>query len=231
MDLNFKPWDYLLHKYVNNLGQVDYQGWKMENPTTLPQWLTQLTQIDLCTLELEQLLAFWLNLYNALTILQVLDRYPFDSVFPKILGIPNLIAFVAFFQRSLWSSAGHRYSLNQIEHRILRPQFNDPRIHFALVCASVGCPRLRPEAHRPDKVKQQLSEDTHRFINDPTKVRYLPEQNCLYVSAIFRWYRQDFAKVTPYWWEYIGLYLNVSLSDAVSIRYLPYDWNLNKVPS
>ncbi|MGK7947051.1 MAG: DUF547 domain-containing protein [Microcystaceae cyanobacterium] len=225
MNLNFNQWHDLLQRYVNDLGQVNYQKWKTENPTLLNQWLTGLTELDLYTLETEELLAFWLNLYNALTISQVLERYPIKSIFPKVWVIPNLIAFLAFFQRPLWRN----YSLNQIEHQILRKQFNEPRIHFALVCASVGCPLLRPEAYTPQRIQQQLSEDVERFINNPTKVNYVAEETCLYLSPIFRWYRQDFRKVSPSIKEYLQPYLNISLPSSVSIRYLPYDWNLNQL--
>ncbi|MGK7931720.1 MAG: DUF547 domain-containing protein [Microcystaceae cyanobacterium] len=228
MILNFTQWNCLLQQYVNELGQVDYQRWKKDHPTELTQWLIQLSKLDLSLLDSDELLAFWLNLYNALTISQVLDYYPIPSIFPKVWGIPNLIAFLAFFKRPLWQNAGKHYSLNYIEHQILRKQFDDPRIHFALVCASVGCPLLRQEAYTPQQVQQQLSQDAYRFINNPQKVHYVLEENCLYLSPIFRWYRQDFAKVTKSLTEYLLLYLEVSLPSSFSCRYLSYDWSLNQ---
>jgi hypothetical protein len=229
MILNFDQWHELLQQYVNELGQVDYQRWKTENPTQLDQWLTQLTELDLSILTTNELLAFWINVYNALTISQVLERYPIQSIFPKFLGIPNLIAFLAFFYRPLWQNSDRYYSLNVIEHQILRKQFNDPRIHFALVCASVGCPLLRREAYTPEQIQQQLSADADRFINNSAKVCYQKAENCLYLSPIFRWYRQDFAEVSPSLESYIKSYLKVSLPASFSLRYLPYDWSLNSL--
>lgn len=229
MILNFSQWNDLLQQYVNELGQVDYQRWKKDHPTQLTQWLTQISELDLSILSLNESLAFWLNLYNALTISQVLDNYPIKSIFPRVWGIPNLIAFLAFFQRPLWQNAGKYYSLNYIEHKILRKQFNDPRIHFALVCGSVGCPLLRQEAYTPEQVQQQLSDDATRFINNPHKVHYVAEENCLYLSLIFRWYRQDFLKVTDSLREYLLIYLEESWPSSCSFRYLSYDWNLNQL--
>lgn len=226
--MNLTTWHNLLQEYVNDSGQVDYQRWQVENATTLFQWLTQLSTIDLTTLESEELLAFWLNLYNALTIAEILKAYPIDSIFPKVWGIPNLFSFWAFFQRQIWSNRGYNYSLNQIEHSELRKKFPDPRIHFALVCASVGCPWLRREAYTPETVEIQLSEDAHRFINNPVKVRYLSTENCLYLSMIFRWYRQDFEKVAPSVREYVQTYLDIPLSESITIGYLSYDWSLNQ---
>lgn len=226
--MDLATWDNLLQEYVNESGEVDYQRWKVENEITLLQWLTQLSTIDLTTLESEELLAFWVNLYNALTIAEVLKKYPLDSIFPRVLGIPNILSFWAFFQRKIWSNGGNNYSLNQIEHSLLRKKFNDPRIHFALVCASVGCPWLRPEAYTPERVDIQLSEDAHRFIKNPLKVRYLSTENCLYLSLIFRWYRRDFEQVAPSVGEYVQTYLDIPLSESITIRYLPYDWSLNQ---
>lgn len=223
-------WHSLLQRYVDDWGRVHYQQWQIKDRHTLSLWLTQQSLTNLSEQEPNQLLAFWLNLYNALTIAQVLEVYPIASIFPKVWGIPNVIAFYAFFQRTLWSNAGLPYSLNHIEHRLLRRQFQDPRIHFALVCASVGCPLLRREAYTPELVQQQLSQDAHRFINNRAKVRYEPEQNCLYLSPIFRWYLQDFQKVAASLAEYVGSYLDypLPLLPSPSIRYLAYDWSLNQ---
>jgi hypothetical protein len=229
--LNFEPWNEMLHQYVDSEGRVDYQTWKQESMQKLQQWLDQSSAINLQEYpDPNQQLAFWLNLYNALVIAQVLRVYPIPSIRPQIWGIPNWIAFLRFFSRPVYCLSDRRYSLNQIEHGTIRPQFNDPRIHFALVCAAAGCPLLRNEAYLPDAVQVQLEADASRFINNSAKVRYDTETETLYCSRIFKWYRQDFLKVSASIPAYIQTYLspNIALSAAPSVRYLDYDWRLNQ---
>lgn len=227
--LDFTPWDEMLHQYVDQKGRVNYARWQAESSDKLNQWLSQVDQIDRQSDSADQL-ALWLNLYNALTIAQVLKRYPIASIQPKILGIPNWFAFLRFFTRSVLQLGGQQYSLNQIEHDVLRKTFKEPHIHFALVCASIGCPLLRNEAYLPETVQTQLEDDARRFINNPDKVKYDRATQTLYCSKIFKWYRQDFLTAAPSIPAYIQTYLTaeLSLSDATTLRYLPYDWRLNQ---
>jgi hypothetical protein len=227
--LNFTPWHTLLQTYVDDQGRVDYRCWQQEAPGEIPGWLMTLPQ-TLDGLTPEESLALLINLYNALTIQQVLDRYPIDSVLPGVLGLPNWLSFWRFFSRPLHNLEGQPLSLNTLEHRILRPRFKESRIHFALVCASVGCPILRNEAYLPDIVEAQLDTDAHRFLHNPDKVRHDPTTGTLYCSKIFRWYSADFLRVAPSIPDYIGTYLSTSppLSSLTKIEYLPYDWSLNR---
>jgi Protein of unknown function, DUF547 len=229
--LNFKPWDELLRQYVDNQGRVNYQAWKVESRQKLTDWLDEISQIKLKSYGDRDLrLALWLNLYNALTIDRVLSVYPISSIRPTILGIPNWIGFLAFFSRRFYQMDDCRYSLNDIEHGILRREFNEPRLHFALVCASIGCPLLRNEAYLPENVQAQLKNDTERFINNRAKVYYDSSSNTLYCSQIFKWYRQDFLKVAESIPQYIQNYLStVELPKETRLRYLSYDWSLNQV--
>jgi hypothetical protein len=228
--LNLKPWDDLLRQYVDNQGRVDYQAWKVESRQKLSDWLGEISQIDLKSCqERDVQVALWLNLYNALTIDRVLSVYPISSIRPTILGIPNWVGFLAFFSRRFYQLGERSYSLNDIEHGILRREFSDPRIHFALVCASIGCPLLRNEAYLPESVQSQLENDAERFINNRDKVYYDPSSNTLYCSQIFKWYRQDFLKVAESIPQYIQKYLsNVELPKEIRLRYLSYDWSLNQ---
>ncbi len=226
---NFEQWDQLLHQYVDQ-GKVDYRAWQADS-AALKQWLNEISSADgVENLEPNQQLALWLNLYNALVIDQVLERYPIDSIRPTFLGIPNWISFLQFFQRNVIKINNQPYNLNQIEHDTIRPQFRDPRIHFALVCAAVGCPLLRNEAYQPERVQQQLEEDAQRFINNPQKVRCEPP--FLYCSQIFKWYEKDFLIQHPSISVYIQQYLSPTVPDAMrsglTIRYLTYDWSLNQ---
>ncbi len=238
MDLN--PWNEWLHRYVDDRGRVDYAAWKQQAEKPLQQWLQavarevegqaggMIAKGDRVSTDTQ--LAFWLNLYNALTIAQVLQQYPIESIQPKILGVPNWLAFWRFFTRSIYSLKGQNLSLNAIEHGILRTQFTEPRIHFALVCASLGCPLLRREAYFPAQVQAQLAADATRFINNPEKVRYDAQTNVLYCSKIFKWYEKDFLKVATSMPVYIQTYLSdqSSLNDQTPIQYLPYSWQLNQ---
>jgi hypothetical protein len=231
--VNFEQWDQLLHQYVDSQGKVNYRAWKAESAAALKQWLDEIARlfhVNLPEMEPNQQFAFWLNLYNALVIDQVLDRYPLDSIRPSFLGIPNWVTFLQFFQRKVIKINNQFYNLNQIEHDTIRPQFRDPRIHFALVCAANGCPLLRNEAYQTERVQQQLEEDAQRFINNPQKVRYEPP--FLYCSQIFKWYEKDFRFYHPSVSAYIQQYLSPGLPDSIlselKIRYLNYDWGLNQ---
>jgi Protein of unknown function, DUF547 len=228
--IKFDLWDRLLKKYVNDQGRVNYIAWSSER-STLQNWLSNIAtlQVDEVTGADEQL-ALWINLYNAFTVATILEKYPIKSVLPRILGIPNWLGFLRFFQRQIYMVGGKNYSLAEIENKILREKLQEPRIHFAIVCASIGCPLLRAGAYFPEKVREQLEEDACRFINNPEKVKYDAVSNTLYCSKIFKWYRQDFLQAAPSLAEYIGCYLNTDLplTASTSVRYLYYDWNLNQ---
>lgn len=219
----------MLQEYVSDQGQVDYTRWQKEAAQELDQWLTSVQKTDLQMLDHESAIAFLINLYNALTIQQVLQKYPIRSIRPTILRIPNWLAFWRFFNKKIYTLNGQVLSLNTIEHDILRSHFHEPRIHFALVCASVGCPLLRAEAYFPGRLTMQLEEDAQRFINNPDKVRYDAANQTLCCSKIFKWYKQDFLAVAGSVVAYINrYYMNGKLPDNAQIAYLPYSWSLNQ---
>ena len=230
--IDLRIWDELLQRYVDDLGRVNYRRWKAEGADVLRVWLESLADVDLADFtDADARLALWLNAYNAIAISQVLEVYPIASIRPKVLGIPNWLSFLDFFTRSNSIIGGKKYSLNQIEHAILRPEFAEPRIHFALVCASVGCPLLRRGAYFPESVRTQLEADASRFIHNPDKVRYDAQKKTLYLSKIFKWYGEDFVKAAGSVAEYVGGYLGpeAAVGDGWAIVFLPYDWNLNRV--
>ena len=229
--LNLATWDNLLRKYVNDQGQVAYGSWQQESLSELEQWLTDVSNVDWQELDQTQAIAFLLNLYNALTIRQVLYQYPIDSIRPKVLGIPNWLTFLRFFTQTVYTLNDHPLSLNTIEHGILRQQYPESRIHFALVCASVGCPLLRPEAYVPDRLTAQLEADGERFINNPDKVRYDAASQTLFCSKIFKWYETDFLAVAGSIPTYISRYSKAQMPTSVTVAYLPYSWDLNQYQS
>lgn len=227
--MNFAPWDQMLRDYVNDRGRVDYARWQQESAQELDQWLAANREVDIEALDRESAIAFLINLYNALTIQQVLQKYPIDSIRPSFLGIPNWLAFLRFFIKKRYVLKGQPLSLNAIEHTILRERFQEPRIHFALVCASEGCPLLRSGAYWPDQLNQQLEEDANRFINNPEKVHYEPSSQILHCSKIFKWYQEDFLTVADSIQTYISRYLmDAKLSPTIPVDYLPYSWRLNQ---
>ncbi|MBE9119298.1 DUF547 domain-containing protein [Tychonema sp. LEGE 07199] len=230
--IDFSTWDDLLQRYVDAGGRVNYRRWKAEGADVLSAWLATLADVDLAAVtDADARLALWLNAYNAIAISQVLEVYPIASIRPKILGIPNWLAFLDFFTRSNSIIGGKKYSLNQIEHAILRPSFAEARIHFALVCAALGCPLLRRGAYFPESVRAQLEADTSSFIRNPDKVRYDAAKKTLYLSKIFEWYGEDFVQAAGSVAEYAGGYLRpeVAVDDQWAIVFLPYDWSLNQV--
>lgn len=219
-------WDQLLQRYVDGEGRVDYGGWQRRDRPTLSAWLAGQT---VPSGQRQEQLAHWINLYNAFTVQAVLEAYPIASIRPTLLGLPDWIGFLRFFQRPRHPLAGgERFSLAQIENQRLR-RLGDPRIHFAIVCASVGCPLLRQGAYRPDGVEQQLEDDLHRFIGNPAKVRFDRQGNTLWLSRIFQWYRADFLALSASLPGYILPHLGGGLEPGPEprVRFLPYDWSLN----
>lgn len=225
--LNFDPWDSMLQAYVDDQGLVAYDRWQQESTIALDDWLGTLAPVNGAALSMEEHLALFLNLYNALVIQQVLARYPIDSIRPTLGGIPNWLGFWRFFNRRVFTLNGQALSLDDIEHKRLRPLFQEPRIHFALVCAALGCPILRNEAYWPTIVEAQLDTDAQRFIHNPDKVRYEADGDILYCSPIFKWYGQDFLQGAPSIPAYVGQYLP-SVPKTATVEYLPYPWGLNQ---
>lgn len=219
-------WDQLLQRYVDGEGRVDYGTWHDRDRATLRDWLAQQC---VRTQSRPEHLAHWINLYNAFAIQAVLRVYPIASIRPMLLGLPNWLAFLRFFQRPTHLLEGSRFSLAQIENAMLRRQ-GDPRIHFAIVCASLGCPLLRNHAYTPEQVNEQLEDDVNRFLHNPDKVRFDPQRNILYCSKIFQWYRSDFLQVSPSLVGYILPRLPVSPGHGPEpkVVFLPYNWRLNQ---
>jgi len=226
--IDYSVWDQLLKEYVNNEGKVDYKRWQREAKEDLKQWLNSISDFEPTQVTSEEGLTFLINLYNALVIVQILKKYPIDSIIPRFLGIPNWISFFRFFSQPVYQFQNQSLSLNDIEHKMLRKQWQEPRIHFALVCAAIGCPLLRNEAYQPKRVLEQLEAEASRFINNPNKVKYIPESNLLQCSKIFKWYEKDFLKVASSVPSYINQYSSIPINESVSIKYFPYSWQLNE---
>ena len=171
--------------------------------------------------------AFWANAYNLLAIKAVVDRMPIDSI--KDGG--NLL--FPIWGKKVGTVAGREYSLDEIEHGILRKEFDDPRVHFAVVCASLSCPDLRDEPYAGARLDSQLDEQVERFLANRTKgLRPGEDGASAEVSSIFKWYGEDFegeGGVATYLRENAGAETSARIAKLTDdgISYLDYDWTLN----
>jgi hypothetical protein len=212
----------LLSKYVKK-GVVDYQGFKNEEEK-LDQYLKVLEHINPESLPQKEQFAFYVNAYNAWTIKLILTKYP-DVKSIKDLGS----LFRSPWKKKIVHINGKVLTLDNIEHDILRPVFKDPRVHFAVNCASKSCPPLRSEPYNGAELDRQLDEMAMAFINDTSRNRL--EGNILWVSKIFSWYEEDFGDdLKAFILKYAEGGLKRQLSEMghkVKIKYLEYDWSLN----
>lgn len=225
------PFDALLQASAGD-GGVDYRCLK-QHEAQLDRYLAALAETDPEALPRAERLALWINAYNAFTIKLVLGRYP---AIKSIKEIPRR------WDRHVSAVGGRRYSLDEIEHEILRKQFQEPRIHFAIACASKSCPDLLPEAYTADRLEEQLTRAARRFLADPNKgFRTEREEkgrgayrNNVYLSSIFKWFRKDFESAGGSVIDFIAPYVPSEAAafltehgDDLSIRFLRYDWSLN----
>ena len=229
--IDHSQWDDLLRTYCDTEGMVAYRSWKdsSKDQKLLDQYLAHLTSADTTKpSSRDSLLSFWINAYNALTIKGILREYPTSS-------IRNHTA--RFFGYNIWDDlllpVGNRtYSLNQIEHEVLR-KMNEARIHFAIVCASKGCPPLLNQAYSAEQIDSQLTNNAKRFFADKSKFSANVSRNEIAVSPILDWFAEDFGDSKMAQMRRIALYLPNEESRALansgkaSVRYLDYDWSLN----
>lgn len=212
----------LLKRYVKN-GVVNYQGFKSEEPN-LDEYLKVLEHTNIKNLSRDEQFAFYVNAYNAWTIKLVLSAYP---GLKSIKDLGNI--FKSPWEKKIVRVNGDVITLDDVEHKILRAEFKDPRVHFAVNCASKSCPPLISAPYRGSTLSQQLDESTRAFVNDP-KSNYL-KGNKLYVSKIFKWFPEDFND------DIIGFVVHYAegdfkreleaKKDSIKITYLYYDWSLN----
>ena len=214
----------LLTRHVRD-GRVDYRG-VQQDEVLLDRYLKSLAAVDPQALSPDERFAFYVNAYNAWTIKLILSRYPeIDSI--KDLGT----LFSSPWKKKIASIQGDLLTLDQIEHDILRKAFKDPRVHFAVNCASKGCPPLLPEPYTGSRLDAQLDQVARAFINDPQYNRL--EGDVLWVSRIFDWFAEDFGD------DIIGYFLNyaeaplrdelIKNRERIRVRHLDYDWSLNDV--
>jgi hypothetical protein len=203
----------LLKKHVTSDGNVNYNGFKSDSKT-LQIYIDLLkTYQPIDSWAKEDKLAYWINAYNALTIDLILRNYPTKSI--KDIKDP--------WDQRLWQLGKKKYNLNDIEHKILR-KMNEPRIHFAIVCASVSCPKLQNGVFTALNLEKQLTNATKEFLTDPAK-NELSENN-IKLSKIFKWFKKDFEQDGSLI-DFFNQYSKVSISNGAKKSYKDYNWDLN----
>lgn len=217
-------WDKMLKKHVTN-GKVDYKGFAADEKA-LNTYLDQLNNTDISGFDRNAQLAFWINAYNAYTIKLILNHYPVKSI--RKISRP--------WKQKICKAAGKTVSLDHIEHKILRKELKEPRIHFAIVCASIGCPDLQEFAFFPGKIEEQLNHTARQFFNSPKHFYTEIDDDTLviYISKIFSWFGEDFGKNKMEKVAFMKPFLGKAQQDrfkragSVKIKYLKYDWKLNE---
>jgi Protein of unknown function, DUF547 len=222
--IDHTTWDRLLKKYVNDKGFVDYAGFKKDE-AALGSYLEVLSKNapNPKTWSTNEQLAYWINAYNAYTIQLILNHYPVASI--KDIGSTIKIPFVSTgWDIKFIRIGGKKLDLNNIEHGIIRKQFSEARIHFALVCAAKSCPKLRNEAYTSERLNTQLDDQARDFLNDSNKNNITTTKASL--SKILSWYSGDFTKSMPIT-DWLNKYAKTKVTDKTTIDYLDYNWELN----
>ena len=204
-------------------GLVDYAGIK-SNPKDLDNYLSKtslVTKEEFNNWNKDEQLAFLINLYNAQTLDLVADNYPVKSIkdIASDKGGP--------WEQPVVSLFGERISLNALEHEVIRPNYPDARVHFALVCAALGCPVLINTPYQADILEKQLSEQTKVFMTDKNKNSIDTNKQVLQLSPIFDWFKEDFIKQSGSLIAFVNPYFNNQANTKYKIEYTNYDWSLN----
>ncbi len=239
-DQNWAAWEALLKKHVRWLpdgkqSRVNYAGMLADRAAlkAVLEGMSAVPRTEFDRWSRAQQMAFLINTYNAFTIELVLTAYP------RLKSIKDLgSVFQSAWKKNFFTLFGQSRNLDWIEHEQLRPRYAEPRIHAAIVCASIGCPALRPEAFTATRLEAQLEDGMARFLGDPTRNRL--RDGKLEVSQIFKWFREDFEKghqnfvqVEDVFARYAAQLATTPQDQArlraksVAIGYLDYDWSLN----
>jgi hypothetical protein len=224
----------LLQAHVRD-GVVDYG--KMKADPRLGPYLAGLATADPGSIkDTHERLAFWINLYNATTLKLICDHHPVESISDLHTGglIIGTVIKATAWDRKIVKVKGQVLTLNEVEHSIIRPQFGDPRAHFALVCASKSCPPLRNEAFDGGRLEEQLDDQARVFLVDPLRNEFDPVTRTAKISKIFSWYDQDFGgsemEILMWLADYLSGPARISIvadPSAWEVEYKDYDWSLN----
>lgn len=228
--ISHEKWDQLLKRFVDKKGFVNYKAWSESKAdiAQLDQYINELSTASLTNpANQENQLAFWINAYNAVTIKGIIREYPTTSIrnHTAKFGGYNI------WKDLLFRVGGTEYSLDDIEHKLLRPM-GEPRIHFAIVCASKSCPKLLNEAYSGKTLNEQLSKNATDFFADANNFTYDERRSQFKMSAILNWFGKDFGRNQTEILKAVSPYLSeeartAAEKNSVTVSYLKYDWNLN----
>lgn len=212
--------------------RVNYAALKAA-PEDLKAWLTSagsVTETEFTRWSRPQRLAFLINLYNAAALQLVIDHYPVKSI-KDIGGF-----FKGPWKQEVVPLFGQRVTLDYLEHGVLRPEYQEPRVHFAIVCAAKGCPPLRAEAFVADRLEQQLAEQGRIFLGSRAKNYFDASTGTLHLSPIFKWFSADFESGSGSVVKYVTPFFPAAVQEqirrapSVRVRHTAYDWSLNEPP-
>jgi len=218
-------WNRLLKEHVSGDGIVNYSGF-IEDSVLLNQYLNTLSNNppNSTAWNENERLAYWINAYNAFTVKLIVNNYPISSIrdLHPTLYVPllNTVWHTKFF-----NIGGEPFNLDRIEHDILRKEFDEPRIHFAIVCASYSCPPLRNEAFLSEVLDKQLKAQAIKFINDPRWNKI--NEDTILLSPIFKWFSSDFTSRTSLL-DFLSQYSKQKINTKATVDYLEYNWDLNE---
>lgn len=224
--MSHSTWDALLKKHVDDQGMVNYKG-MMRDSTELKKYLNLLSKNhpNEKNWTKEERLAYWINAYNAFTVKLIINHYPVESI--KDIGSSINIPFVSTpWDIKFIQIEGETYDLNNLEHGIIRKEFEEPRIHFALVCAAMSCPRLRNEAFTAEKLDAQLEAEATYFFNNPKKNKISADR--VQLSKLLDWYWGDFKGTAKSRVEYVNRYSKTKANADAKVEYVDYSWKLNE---
>jgi len=232
--IDHSAWNDFLARYIqpgeDGINRVRYSRVSDNDRQQLGSYIGSLEKLPVRQFNSQQQLAYWVNLYNALTVYVVLQHYPVN-------GIRDIDISPGFFANGPWGKKlltieGQNVSLNDIEHRILRPIWQDPRLHYVLNCASLGCPNLPNEAIHADIIEAVLEQSAAAYVNHPRGVKF--KNGRLYVSSIYSWFRNDFGASDTAVINHLKHYASPELSDRLfaveRISGYDYNWSLNDAP-
>ena len=229
--VDHQAWDAILATYLSrskeNVTFFDYAGVTDADKSALKTYIGDLAEVDPTALNYNEAFAYWANLYNAVTIDVVLDHYPVKSILRITSGLRP-----GPWKRKLVTVNGERLSLDNIEHDILRAHFKDPRVHYAVNCASYGCPNLAEKAFTGENLEEMLNAGARDYINHPRGVSI--EDGRVTASSIYKWFQEDFGGSKTAVIEHMKLYaspeLSAQLENVFTINKFEYDWSLNQAP-
>jgi hypothetical protein len=222
----------LLADYVDEHGQVDYARLKEHAESRLEPYLQQLAEMNPARLSRDARLAFWINAYNAYALKLIVDHYPVPSIWATTPGPAKPSKEKSPFRMKVGPVADTARTLDEIEHEIIRERFDEPRIHFAVVCAAASCPPLRQEAYTGSQLDAQLDDQARTFLHNDEKNKIPAGNDRIALTRILKWYGSDFGPSTDAVQQSIARYFEDPVRERLAqadyqVDFLPYDWSLN----